>query len=113
MKVNIYGTISQVRNIPTRTGRKMVAFLIGTRSCIAFRYVAGAIEFLSGEVVSAAADKGTYRGKSQYVVNTAYIPDTVEPEEEEVKPIEWFLPPHPDVLARLWKLTAKNGDKSE
>jgi hypothetical protein len=46
------------------------------------------------------------------VVTSTYIPDQVEPEEEEVKPIEWFLQPHPDVLARLWKKTAKRGDKS-
>ena len=90
MKVNIYGKISQVRNIPTRTGRKMVAFLIGTRRCIAFWYVAVAIENLSGEVVSAAADKGSYQGKLQYVINTAYIPDQVE--REEVKPNEWLMP---------------------
>jgi hypothetical protein len=113
MKVNIYGQISEVRNIPTRTGRKMVAFLIGTRRCIAFWYVAVAIENLTGEIVSAAADKGTYKGEIQYVVKTAYIPDQIEPEEEEVKPLEWFLPPHPDVLARLWEKTAKGGDKSE
>jgi hypothetical protein len=60
MKVNIYGKISEVRNIPTRTGRKAVAFLIGTRRCIAFTYVAGAFEYLSGEVVSAAAGKGSF-----------------------------------------------------
>ena len=92
MKVNIYGKITKVRNIPTRTGRKMIAFLIGTRRCIAFWYVAVAIEQMCGEIVSAAADKGTYKGKIQYVVNTAYIPDTVEPEEEEVKPLEWLMP---------------------
>jgi hypothetical protein len=92
MKVNIYGTISAIRNIPTRTGRKIVASLIGTRSCVAFWYVAVAIENLSGETVSAAAYKGTYKGEIQYVVNTAYIPDQVEPEEEEVKPVEWLMP---------------------
>jgi hypothetical protein len=78
----------------------MVAFLIGTRRCIAFWYVAVAIEYLSGEVVTAAADKSSYEGQTQYVVTSAPNSDTVEPEEGEVKPIEWFLPPHPDVLAR-------------
>jgi hypothetical protein len=92
MKVNIYGQISQVRNIPTRTGRKMIGFLIGTRSCVAFWYVAVAIETLSGESVSATADKGTYKGEIQYVVKTAYIPDQIEPEEEGVKPLEWLMP---------------------
>jgi hypothetical protein len=92
MKVNIYGKISQVRNIPTRTGRKMVAFLIGTRTCVAFWYVAVVIESLSGEIVSATADKGSYKVKLQYVVNTVCIPDQVEPEEEEVKPLEWLMP---------------------
>ena len=71
----------------------MVAFLIGTRRCIAFWYVAGAIEYLSGEVVSAAADKGSSQGETQYVVTSAYIPDQVELEEEEVKPNEWLHAP--------------------
>jgi hypothetical protein len=89
----------------------MVAFLIGTRRCIAFRYVAAAIEYLSGEVVLVAADKGTYQGEIQYVVTSAAVSTSVEPEEEEVKPAEWFLPPHPDVLANLLKMTAKSTDK--
>jgi hypothetical protein len=70
----------------------MVAFLIGTRRCIAFWYVAVAIEYLTGEVVTGAADKGSYKGQTQYVVTSARISDTVEPEEEEVKPNEWLMP---------------------
>jgi hypothetical protein len=112
MKVNICGKISQVRNISTRTGRKMVAFLIVTRRCIAFWCVAVAIENLSGEVVSAAADKGTYKGTILYVVNTAYIPDTVEPDEEEVKPLEWLMPQLSRFIAeRSRKPTKVGGQK--
>jgi hypothetical protein len=45
------------------------------------------------------------------VVTSAAVSTSVEPEEEEVKPAEWFLPPHPDVLANLLKMTAKSTDK--
>ena len=47
---------------------------------------------LTGEIVSAAADKGSYQGETQYAVTSTYIPDQVEPEEEEVKPNEWLMP---------------------
>ena len=50
MKVNLYGKISHVRNIPT--GRKLVAFLIGTRSSFAFKYVGVGIEQYDGTEVA-------------------------------------------------------------
>jgi hypothetical protein len=74
-------------------------------------YVAVAI--LRAKSYQQLQTKAAIKGQIQYVVTCAYIPDQVELEEEEVKPIEWFLPPHPDVLANLWKKTANSGDKSE
>jgi hypothetical protein len=79
--------------------------------------VTGAIEYLSGEVVSAAADKGSYQGQTQYLVTSAYIPNTIEPEEEEVKPNEWRMPQLSRFIAeRSRKPTnsdASSCDKSE
>ena len=64
----ISGTVSDLRVIPTRTGRSMVMFVLGGKCCKAFGDVANTLETLNNVQVEITAKQGTYRGEPEYAV---------------------------------------------
>src|ERR1700726_809625 len=69
--ISFVGPITNVKWIPTRTGRQMIKFKVGDKACVAFDEVAESFSraVMDGEVnIRYWARTGQYLRKPQYVV---------------------------------------------
>ncbi len=64
----ISGIVSDLKVIPTRTGKNMVTFVLGGKSFKAFGDIAAVLQALNAKQVEITAKCGTYRGKPEYAV---------------------------------------------
>lgn len=64
------GAIQTVKNVNTRSGRKMITFGVGAYPFKAFGEQAEAVERLEGEHVEITAKHNTFHGKDEYAVVT-------------------------------------------
>jgi hypothetical protein len=64
------GTVESVKNVNTRSGRKMITFEIASYPFKAFGEQAGAIEQIEGQHVEITAKHNTFHGKDEYAVVT-------------------------------------------
>lgn len=64
----ISGAVADLRVIPTHSGKNMVTFTLGGKSCKAFGDNAANLQNLNGEQVTVAAKSGSYRGEAEYAV---------------------------------------------
>lgn len=62
------GRVTNVRNIPTKTGRKMVICAVGGKTCKAFGDVATVCEQLDQQQATITATAGKYQGQVEYAV---------------------------------------------
>jgi hypothetical protein len=64
------GTVENVKNVNTRSGRKMITFGLGGYPFKAFGEQAEAVEQLEGEHIEIIANHNTFHGKDEYAVVT-------------------------------------------
>jgi hypothetical protein len=65
---NLSGVVSNVRTVPTQSGRLMVTFMLGNTRCKAFGELASTIQNTVGKRVEVSARKGSFQGKPEYSV---------------------------------------------
>ena len=65
---NLSGCVSDMRAIPTRSGRAMITFKIANTPCKALGDLASAIQKAQGKQIEISARKGTFRGMDEYAV---------------------------------------------
>jgi hypothetical protein len=76
-----FGTVKNVRNVKTSTGRKMVTFTIDESPCKASGEIATAIEKLEDYLVEVIVQEGSFKGAPEYLVTK------VEPILVPVRPL--------------------------
>ena len=67
---NLSGAVSNVRTVPTQSGRLMVTFTLGNTRCKAFGELASIIQNAEGKQAAVSARKGSFQGKPEYSVET-------------------------------------------
>jgi hypothetical protein len=65
---NLSGAVSNIRTVPTQSGRLMVTFMLGSTSCKAFGELASAIQNTLGKKIEVSARKGSFQGTTEYSV---------------------------------------------
>src|SRR5258708_7950725 len=65
---NLSGPVSNIRTVPTQSGRLMVTFMLGSTRCKAFGELASAIQDISGKKIEVSARKGSFQGTTEYSV---------------------------------------------
>jgi hypothetical protein len=65
---NLSGAVSNIRTVPTQSGRLMVTFMLGSTRCKAFGEPASAIQNTVGKRIEVSARKGSFQGTTEYSV---------------------------------------------
>ncbi len=65
---NLSGIVSNVRTVPTQSGRLMVTFMVGSTRCKAFGELASTIQNTLGKQIEISARKGSFQGTTEYSV---------------------------------------------
>jgi hypothetical protein len=81
-----FGTVKNVKNVKTSTGRNMVTFTIDECPCKAFGEIATAIEKLEDYLVEVVVEEGTFKGTPEYLVTKVElilvpVPRRLKPDE--------------------------------
>jgi hypothetical protein len=81
-----FGTVKNVRNVKTSTGRKMVIFTIDGCRCKAFGEVAMQVEKLEDYLVEVIIKQGSFKGAPEYLVTKVKlmlvpVPRPLKPDE--------------------------------
>jgi hypothetical protein len=85
-----FGTVKNVRNVKTGTGRKMVTFTIDECRCKAFSGIAMAIEKLEDYLVEVIIQEGSFKGAPEYLVTEVkLIPIGPPLKRDELKHERW------------------------
>jgi len=65
---NLPGIVSNVKTVPTQSGRLMVTFMVGSARCKAFGELAITIQNTLGKRIEVSARKGSFQGTTEYSV---------------------------------------------
>jgi hypothetical protein len=65
---NLSGAVSNIRTVPTQSGRLMVTFMLGSTRCKAFGELASAIRNTLEKKIEVSARKGSFQGTTEYSV---------------------------------------------
>jgi hypothetical protein len=85
-----WGTIQNLRNIRTSTGRKMVTFTIDGCRCKAFSEIAAAIEKLEDYLVEVIVQESSFKGAPEYLVTEVKLMLVGPPlKRDELKHERW------------------------
>ena len=87
-----FGTVENVRNVKTSTGRKMVTFTIDGCRCKAFSEIAAAIEKLEDYLVEVIFQESNFKGAPEYLVTEVkpiLVPDLRPLKPDELKHERW------------------------
>jgi hypothetical protein len=79
-----FGTVKNVRNVKTSTGRKMVTFTVDECRCKAFGEIATQVEKLEGYLVEVIVKEGSFQGAPEYLVTKVEpmpVPVPLKPDE--------------------------------
>lgn len=92
----ISGIVTDLKVIPTRTGRSMVTFTVSGKKCKSFGDVADACAPLEGKEAKIHAKEGSFRGEKEFAVIS--VEATVNGQEVSAKdirqvPARKFVPP--------------------
>ncbi len=110
------GVVSDLKVIPTRTGRSMVTLTVSGRKCKAFGNLADTCAALDGEQVQINAREGSFRGEKEYAIIS--LKATVDGQEVSATdtrtvPAAQSVPPRGPVPAGMVRWHARPGERAQ